>query len=835
MRNRTMKNSAFKIPVYIGFILLMIMSFSNQVMAWPWSSTIEYTIKTEVDLDEVNGNGYNLVRCDHFYSVDQNGKQIIPLTPLPPNQTTVVQLPKTNDNYTVRYYYQPTYKGSGQSELKEIGIADTFSGNSSKKVTFDAGFGHGLMQDFSFLPSGFSISTSASEDAGETDVSVPLAVVAGLAGAAAAAGAAGAAAAAGAGGAGSGSGEGSSEEGGGSTYKLKFYKEFGNKIKYNDTPVFVYARMVEVNKEGAEIERPDLTQHIEIFSEASFLEIGPNTLAGAYMGASVAAQSATENTAQMPKEGTISVRFIGAGGTFQNNIKFNMVGEAYIEFVDGKMFVLAMSGQSYEHEYKLVDFLNPVEVTVKTWQENSPFDLSIGKNKEGQTVVIATDKQPPKTAEAFFESFNCEIEARNEKEYARTVFSVVMCYEGLLPVFQGGKKEIAGYLNEQEEMAKTNVLFQVGIWNKETNRLEFQKLNEVTLECTDENGIYEAIGLEAVVDPENHYRESGVMYQFKAEKPLPAMNPVKGSLKSSYTLGEREFSNDTAIELIPDKLLYEKNYEQEYQNCLKTINTYMPEPFKSKKLKELEKNRGKVGLEDLKLFRKGCWSLAEHLIMQEKESYLIESYWYDEAIATAELLVYVGDIAFDVALAPFGGPIAGFLASHVKASLIDAITMYVEKPSIGMAEIWEFCEKRAIMIAGQADGLIEVPKPEKPALLIAWLSIYTVYRICYHWQLDKDEENNSIGIAESINRGLLDFAGKGASTILSAFAGEVAKKKGWDKYSVADADQEYVNKQVSKGAREALDYADKAAGYLDDRIAVTVRNLLDYIEKLRMG
>jgi hypothetical protein len=827
MRNKETKRFSRKIPAVIALSLIMLMSFLSPAMAWPWSSTIEYTINAKVDADEVYGNGYNLIRCDHFYSVSQNDQEIIPMTALPPNQTTVVQLPKTTDNYTVRYYYQPTYKGSGQSAVKEVeGIADTFKGNSSKKVIFKAGLGHGLIQYSSFLPTGLSISTDAAEDAGETDATVPLALIVVLAGVVAAAAAAGA---------GSGSSEGSSEESGGSTYKLKFYKEFGNKIKYNDTPVFVYARIMEVNKEGVEIERPDLTQHIEILSEDSFLEIGPNTVAGAYMGASVAAASTTENTTQMPKEGTISVRFNGEGGTFQNNIKFNMVGEAYIEFIDGKMFVLAMSGQSFEHEYKLVDFLNAAEVTVKTWQENCPFDLSIGKNKEGQTVVIAKDKQPQKPIESFFESFNCEIEAKNEKEYARTVFSVVMCYEGLLPDFQGAKKEIAGYQNEKEEMVETNVLFQVGIWNKETNHLEFQKLNEVTLECKDENGIYEAIGLEATVDPENHYRESGVMYKFKADKPLPAVNPVKGSLKSSYTLGEREFSNDTEINLVPDKLLYEKNYEKEYQNCLKTINTYMPEPFKSRKLKQLETNKGKVGLEDLKLFRKGCWSFAEHLIMQEKESYLIESYWYDEAIATAELLVYIGDIAFDVALAPFGGPIAGFLASHVKASLIDAVTMYVEKPSIGMAEIWEFCEKRAVMITGQADGLFEVPKPDKPALLIAWLSIYTVYRICYHWQFDKDDDNNSIGIAESINRGLLDFAGKGASTILSAFAGEVAKKKGWDKFSVADADQEYVNKQVLKGAKATFDYADRAAGYLDNRIGVTVNNLLEYIEKLRMG
>lgn len=46
----------------------------------------------------------------------------------------------------------------------------------------------------------------------------------------------------------------------------------------------------------------------------------------------------------------------------------------------------------------------------------------------------------------------------------------------------------------------------------------------------------------------------------------------------------------------------------------------------------------------------------------------------DEAIATAEFAVYIGDTALDIASAPFGGPIAGFVVSQVKGSVIDLIT-----------------------------------------------------------------------------------------------------------------------------------------------------------------
>jgi hypothetical protein len=329
--------------------------------------------------------------------------------------------------------------------------------------------------------------------------------------------------------------------------------------------------------------------------------------------------------------------------------------------------------------------------------------------------------------------------------------------------------------------------------------------------------------------------DEALRYKFKAEKSLPALEPVKGTLYSSYTYKDVDFENETGIDLIPDIQQYEKDREKEYKNCLRIINTYLPERLRPPKLKALEGDKEKMGIKDLQLFRQKVWQIASRSIMQDKEDYLKDEYWYDEAIATAELLVYIGDIALDVALAPFGGPITGFVVSQVKASLLELISLYVNKGTMSMGDVWDFVVNRFIQMTGQADGAFETPSAEKPKMLIAWLTCYILYRIMYHWFFDKEDDGTRKGLAAAIESGLLDFAGKGASIVLGEFTKKVAKDKGWDKHSVADKDQEITNEAVTKTTKKALEYGDKAAAKLDEMIASATKTLMEFVEKIRTG
>ncbi|MCF8010079.1 MAG: hypothetical protein K9L17_02785 [Clostridiales bacterium] len=649
------------------------------------------------------------------------------------------------------------------------------------------------------------VDTAAKATPGETPVSVPAAIVIGLAGmAAAAAGAA-------AGSAGAAAGSNSSGKTGSrkSTYKMIIYKEFGDKIKYDDKPVFVYARMVETDAEGVDIKRLDLTGQIEIFSEDSFMEIGPSAISGDYMGASV--QVFTSGEAAMPSEGIISFSFSGEGGTFRNNVKFKMVGEPYISLEEAHLHVLAASGKNFEMPYELKDFLNEAEVTVKALQETRPFDIKLGEDKKGNPIIIATDLEEEKPIERFFESYTCEIIAENEKEYARTVFDVVMCYEGLQPDFLGKPKEIRGYKNEEGEMAETLIAFKLGLWNESSSTLDFIVPEEIEIECSDEEGVFEVIGL-GYEENMDDIVEDAVSYKFKAEISMPALDPIEGKLISSCSYNGKDYKNETDISLIPDILQYEADFEKEYENCIYIINTYLPERFRDKKLEQLEKAKEKLGIEDLKLFRKTVWQIAQRAILQEKEQYLLESYWWDEVIATTELVIAMGNIAFDIALSSVGGPITGFIVAQAKDATLDFWALYVENPSIGMKELEEFLEKRFIQMVGQSDGAFTTPEPTEYKKLAAWLSCYIIYRIVYHWWYDEDKQNNPIGFVEAIKRGIYDTSGKSLSILLS----------------------DYIKNTRFK-TRKVKNFAEDGQKLFDDAVQKTTGTVADFIDRIKNG
>ena len=600
----------------------------------------------------------------------------------------------------------------------------------------------------------------------------------------------------------------------------------------NGETVYIYARMVEINSEGIEIPRPDLTQKISIFSHNEFLNISPAIFQGDYMGSSV--EAFAENPAIMPEEAVISFKYIGEGGTFQNNVKFQMVGDCYIEVEGGKVFALADSGQSFEHPYKLIDFLNNVEdVIINNIDGNSEFDLSLGKDKNGNTIIIVSDHSQKRNTESFYCNYKCEIIAKNEKEFARTTFNVVLCYEGILPDFLGKKKEIAAYMNDQDEMLETIVAVRLGTWDETKKNLNIRRPDSAEVSFSDDENIFEVVGLEIILDEERSTSDYS-LYVFRAEKSLPASESIKGKLLLIYPSETCSFESETDVEMIPDLLEYEKEREKEYQNCIRIIDTYLPINFRAKKHHELDASKDIMGIKDFQLFRKKCWEIASRCILQEKESYLIESYWYDEAIATAELVVFIGDSALDVALAPFGGPITGFVISQVKSSFIELVSMRIEKGTIGYSEIFDLIKNRLQQMAGQADGLIETPGYNKPKVLVAWLTSYILYRIMYHWYYDMDQETNEPkGLFEAVQSGLVDFAGKGISILLGEYAKDIADTRGISADTALE--QEWVNKQVEKGAKKGLDAMGKMAESLDKKISEICAVIMDYIDKIRSG
>jgi hypothetical protein len=324
------------------------------------------------------------------------------------------------------------------------------------------------------------IDTQASTTAGETEQALPAAIVLGVAGAAAAA--VGAAAAGGSGGAagasGGSSGDGPEDDEGGGSYKMVIYKDFGDSIRTGADAVFIQARMVEINAQGAEIERPDLTQKIEIFSPDNVLQVGIPSFTGTAVQTSLKAMHPSPQTAK------VSFRFAGEGGVFQNNVEFKIIGESKIKLASSIFPILAASAESFELEYELVDFLMKPEVSLQYNKAVGLFELELGKNKLGKDVIVArpTEKAGKMSFQRFIHRYACEITAKNDKETAKEKFELHLCYEGIGTAFDQVKNNttpdeiilecFADSEKEKREEKAYRLPLAVMRWNNAAKRLE---------------------------------------------------------------------------------------------------------------------------------------------------------------------------------------------------------------------------------------------------------------------------------------------------------------------------------------------------------------------------
>jgi hypothetical protein len=668
--------------------------------------------------------------------------------------------------------------------------------------------------------------TRADRDRGETSIPIPEAVAIAIIGAGAAI-------------AGAGAGGGSSDSGNGgmrkSRYKMYLYKEFGDAIRYDTQPVTVYARIAELTPEGEEVDRPDLTGSIEIFSGRGMTVEGC-TMAGNYMGALISAQSVPGG--QNPDSGVVIIKYTGEGGSFQNNVAFRLIGEPYIEYYGqggtNQLPVLGASGRTFTMDCEARDFIENPQLEVKG--SYTGFSVELEPQGENRYRISVTDRaERPENLDRLRIGIDVEITAKAGEETYSSAFTVIQCFEGLTADYWGKPREIRAYADEYGEMVKTVIGFSLGVWNEPEGVLDITAPRDIEINFKDDKEINKLIGVEYVRD-EISTLEHVANFIFTAQKPYPATQPAGGVLSAI----SGEYAYQSEIDLIPDIQQYTEDYEKEYAACKRIIETYMAPRFRNKKLGELELNRHVLGLEDFRIFRRNCWKVAEISILQEKQEYVADEAWYDEAIATADLIVYIGDIAFDLALAPIGGPITGFLAGQVKSGLLEFISLYVEGPDKSISELaWDFAINRLNQTAGSGDGLIEMPNANEPKKLAVWLSCYVIYRIAYHWQFDKDDSNNPIGVTEAIKRGLLDFVGKGAGVLLGDFIQKSAKGRWPEKISIAKPDQDLTNKAVSGAAKTVFNAGDKLADKADavvmDTTAYVAKVLNGYLDALKIG
>lgn len=689
-----------------------------------------------------------------------------------------------------------------------------------------------------------TVDTSADKNSGETGANIPAILVLGALGAVAAAGAAGAIGK---------QGEHQNRDKPGSKFKMYVQKDFGSKIRLGGKPVFVYARMAEIKSDGAEVERPDLTAGIQIFSPNPYMEIGSATLDGSYMGASVKADYFETSS---PEQGIISFKFTGEGGTFQNNIAFELVGGAQIRIEDAWLLE-SDTDTAAEIPFQLLDFLSPDNTAVEFFmkEENLPFDIKLDYSNGDHGQLLIRRSGSAEKSQELMRGHMGSLIAKGKNEEAESSFVIRLCREGIYLDFdveygeESEKAEIRCYPGENGELPANRVGIGLAIWDEAIKRLRLLPPSELTVTCEDTKNIGEKIGLVwsstgRMVAGRKMTDEKLSLWEVKAKKLLPYLEPVPVKLHVRGQNGDRVFEDVFNASLMPDASAYFDEYEKQFEHLWKLVDASFSPEFAHRYHGKLNEIHNRFGLADL---RRAEMSFRK-IIQYELERASIEASAvcddYDNIIGVLEWTQWLGGICTDILLAIYTGPFGSFLVSNAKDILVEAITAYVEKPTLDPLEIIWMAGSAAVKNTfGSLDNLSDFPAPEKwtrdefkkyaPRLAV-WVSLYYVYRVVHHYYYDLDE-NNQRNLYEAAKSAGWDLAVKAT---LELFLTEYLSK--------SPQSAQVFGKDVTKlkdiAANDAAGFKqsrEQTIDYIKENLPLKIEEfsgaLLNYIGELRAG
>lgn len=611
------------------------------------------------------------------------------------------------------------------------------------------------------------INTNASESAGEISTSVPAAIAVSLVsvvGAVAALGGVAGASAGTAGGDGTdGQAKENEEEEEKSTYKMYVYKEFGNKIEFDKPAVTVYARMAEI-KNGVEIERSDLTQRIDIYSKTACLKVSGQTAAGNYLGALVCAEGnvGVEN----PKEGVISFRFSGEGGSFQNNMRFMLTGEPYLSFPERGDYLIPTvnmlfgDNERYSFPVELIDFVTPVNQV--TFEQPDGLDVEIEAEKITDlkykihliNASMGIDSKIFKT-----ENYDITIKAENETQVGKGTFRVVLQPEGLSIRDLGNQFDSNGVFKvscypdadvaDGENVLPTRfaISLAVGETDGEGKRkvkiIPYQQFRPVFAELNGTNQETNTLVSRYPIEINAVDGGKNGIYRFEPKQSLPEpdSSDLNVLLPISADYQGENYAIELKIHLIGERLDPMKGWDEEYAILQKRVARYGLSQDLAIRIRKLCQNRS---TSELRLINKMILNESALYYTKEAKEYNDIAERLQTIESKLELLKWFGDQAFSILMTMYAGPVGDAIISPAKEIVVALIGE--AGTQIFMGETIDF-EKLNISnnIAAAFENLIlnMVNEPnislKKVGTVIAG---FAVFNLSKHYVLDLDANGN---------------------------------------------------------------------------------------------
>ncbi len=653
-----------------------------------------------------------------------------------------------------------------------------------------------------------SIDTDADDNPGETDVTIPAALAIVIIGGGAAMA-----------GAGTGGKSGDDDDKKKSRYKMCLRKDFGDAIRYDTQPVTVYARIVEITPEGEEIDRPDLSARIEMFSGGG-LKVEGTAIADNYMGALVCAESVPGG--QNPDSGVLSIRFSGEGGSFQNNVTFRLVGDAAIHFPErGKMltpttYMLYGDNGDYQVPIELIDFILPPQKVRLELPGNQPFTAETERIDDTHYIIhlhntspIQTDKAQPQ------QIFMVFVYAENEKESAHDNFLVNLLPEGLslrpftgCPIDENGRLQVVCSLAPEQGEAEVEIEkteFQLVLCVSqidESGRKQAILVDSNSMDCrfdpmTAESEKLQNLLKAFVYEMEFSEAKRTGIFRICPKRQLPQDDRLDYdiALPVSCDYKDQTYTLDIPIRLLGDKLLPMAEKSEEIALLIKRIRKFVDEEERAALIRGFKNDLPKMSATDVRLLSKSL-VYATQAEVYKANMHLLNAEMLDWVCWGLDWYKWIGDQAISVIISKLSYNYAPFVEAIVmpaKDLLVEHMGIWLSNyisgsPSPSAEFDLEQLESTGLtMIENILTNLIDGKTEPKKAAQI--LSVYLVIRTAHAYFYETNDDGSPIGIYGAIASAFGDLTAQSFKIILGTKLEQLAKNPATTKMFGGYADE----------------------------------------------
>lgn len=544
-------------------------------------------------------------------------------------------------------------------------------------------------------PATSGITQNAEQNPGEDGgVSVPAAIVIGVLG--------GGAAIAGAAAASADGGDDKKKK----SYKMYVQKDFGDAIRRGgDKPVKIRARMAEVDENGVEHDRNDLTEKIGVSADG--MTVHGAALAGRYCEATVSVPENNQNDTA-----NITFTFMGEGGSFTNTVIFRIVDGPQLKFVneeDGTLYhencgidAIPGDGFTYTERFAVVDAPVAPKLSDISAVNTGEFDVEFALTDQPALykMTVKNNTKPDSEHDIFAKpvdkNFEIHVNVEGEKEPVKGYVTMKLYPEGItVSSTMEGKKNDVKYVRvqayEKEYVGDLDRKWQVSeikftlaykgkdkaIIDPKEAEYKFEKLKGA-------GGKGTAAAKEQAIADKYDYKESWgdwngkFTYTFEPQDML--WEPDNGTFFMVLLPVTCEYDGQTYKDEIPLRLRGKdpdpmEEWNKEYAKTRERIERFSLPSQKDYNLQQLEKiaaNEPRISTWELRLMAKDVVRAYMKYWTEQNEKDKWNASALDWTVWGLEWVKWIGDCAFSYVVAAYTGPLEAII-TPAKDVMVNAI------------------------------------------------------------------------------------------------------------------------------------------------------------------